>query len=247
MKHFRPYRFPSLAQVAAQRAAGADEGGRSHEAMVDDARERGYQDGYELGLDHAREVGLAEGRGAGLTEGRRDGVAIAREDVRRETGGAVIQIDALVDGLRRLQEEYQTAMRKDVVDLVEKVARQVVRCELALQPGQILSLVDESLATLPPGREDIEVFLNADDLRRIAELEPDRVTRWHLLADASLEPGECRIRAGRHEVDAGCRQRLAACMERVSAQLLGIDALGLERHQAAEPDAPQPIEKSELA
>ena len=37
----------------------------------------------------------------------------------------------------------------------------------------------------------------------------------------ALDAGECRVRSGDHEVDAGCQGRLAAVMEQVQNQLLG--------------------------
>jgi len=89
---------------------------------------------------------------------------------------------------------------------------------------QIMALVDETLATMPPTREEIDVFLNPEELKRITELDPKRAKRWNLIADAHLDPGECRIKAGDNEVDAGCHQRLAAVMEQVDNQLQVADA-----------------------
>ena len=54
---------------------------------------------------------------------------------------------------------------------------------------------------------------------RSVELDPKRAKKWTLLADPALEPGECRVKSGDHEVDAGCQGRLAACMDQVSEQL----------------------------
>jgi hypothetical protein len=59
------------------------------------------------------------------------------------------------------------------VDLVAKVARQVIRCELTLQPVQLLSLVEETLTALPPTRDDeVEVFLNPEDSSASANWTP---------------------------------------------------------------------------
>jgi flagellar assembly protein FliH len=69
------------------------------------------------------------------------------------------------------------------------------------------------------------VFLNPEELKRISELDPKRSRKWNLMADPALEPGECRVRAGDHEVDAGCQGRLAACMAQVRDSL---DASGKE-------------------
>jgi flagellar assembly protein FliH len=135
-------------------------------------------------------------------------------------------VDAALMALRQLQTDYQSALRKEVVELVAKVARQVIRSELALQPVQLLSLVDETLATMPPAREGVEVYLNPEECERIRELAPERAARWTLIADPRLEPGECRVKADGREADAGCRQRLAACMEQVAAQLLPLGEEG---------------------
>jgi flagellar assembly protein FliH len=133
-------------------------------------------------------------------------------------------VDAMLRGLKKLKTEYRNAQRKEVVDLVGKIARQVIRAELALQPVQMLALVDEALSAMPPTRDEVEVLLNPEELRRIQELDPKRAKKWNLLADPGLEPGECRVKAGDHEVDAGCLGRLAACMEQVNEGMAAADA-----------------------
>lgn len=215
MKNLRPYRFPPLAQLAAATPAAAAEA----QALLAD----GFQQGMERGYREGHELGLAQGRTEGLAESRTEGLRVGRDEARREVLARFdtlsAPIDALIDGLRQLQADYQGALRREVVDLVAKVARQVIRSELALQPVQLLALVDETLATMPPAREGVEVFLNPEERQRILELAPDRAARWTLIADPRLEPGECRVRADGREADAGCRQRLAACIEQLETHL----------------------------
>jgi flagellar assembly protein FliH len=80
------------------------------------------------------------------------------------------------------------------------------------------------LATMPPAPDGaIEVYLNEGDLQRILEIDHSRAAGWNLMADSRLESGECRVKSGNHEADAGCRQRLTACMEQISEQLLPHD------------------------
>jgi flagellar assembly protein FliH len=223
MKQFRTYRFPPLAQftsAAHQRAvtSGGD-GGAKWAASVSEGFEQGQRDGYEIGLSRGQEDGFEAGRAAGQEQGRAEG--------RHETLVAYDQmarpVDAMLKSLKKLRADYRAAQRKEVVDLVAKVARQVIRAELALQPVQIMALVDETLASMPPTRDEIDVFLNPEELKRISELDPKRAKRWNLIPDARLEVGECRIKAGDNEVDAGCHQRLAAVMEQVDNQLQAAD------------------------
>jgi flagellar assembly protein FliH len=225
MKQFRPYRFPPLSQLAPPPHHGSGDAGASAsdgaqwQASVSEGYEQGQRDGYEIGLQRGQEDGFAAGRAAGHAQGREEGY--------RETLGNFEQmarpVDSMLQSLRKLRADYRAAQRKEVVDLVAKVARQVIRAELALQPVQIMALVDETLASMPPTREEIDVHLNPEELRRITELDPKRAQRWNLIGDARLDAGECRIRAGDSEVDAGCKQRLAAVMEQVDTQLQAAD------------------------
>ena len=220
MKHFRSYRFPPLSQfiAAGQRSATEDTDGQ-WQASVSEGFEQGQRDGYEIGLARGQEDGYEAGRNAGQQQGREEG--------RHETLVAYDQmarpVDAMLKSLKKLRSDYRAAQRKEVVDLVAKVARQVIRAELALQPVQLMSLVEETLASMPPTREEIDVYLNPEELKRITELDPKRSKKWHLIGDARLEVGECRIKAGDNEVDAGCHQRLAAVMEQVDNQLQAAD------------------------
>jgi len=230
MKQFRPYHFPPLAQfLAASREGNAPASSSStpeedwQGAMADGFRQ-GQQDGYDVGVEQGRsdghDAGHAEGLARGIEEGRRQALA--------ELEAMAKPVDAMLRGLKKLKTEYKNAQRKEVVDLVGKIARQVIRAELALQPTQMLALVDEALSAMPPTRDEVEVMLNPEEMKRIQELDPKRAKKWNLLADPRLEPGECRVKAGDHEVDAGCQGRLAACMEQVR------DALSAEDREAAE-------------
>lgn len=214
MRNPRPHRFPPLTELLASIRP------LSAEAMEQPSFVEGFQDGLDRGYREGYESGLNSGRQDGIAEGRSDGVLAGRREVQARFAELAGPVDAVLESLKHLQHDYQSALRKEVVELVAKVARQVIRCELALQPVQLLALVDETLAAMPPTPEGVEVYLNPEELERICELDPERAKRWSLVADPRLEPGECRVRAGGHEADAGCRQRLAACIEQVSTQLL---------------------------
>jgi flagellar assembly protein FliH len=219
MKQFRPYHFPPLAQLA--RPGAASDAGSA--ASLDEAWQGAVADGYAQGQRDGHQAGLAQGRAEGYPLGHAEGVVRGIEEGRAQAHAHFEQlarpVDAALKGLKKLKSDYRAAQRKEVVDLVGKIARQVIRAELALQPVQVLALVDEALAAMPPTRDEVEVFLNPEELRRISELDPKRAKKWTLLADPALEPGECRVKAGDHEVDAGCQGRLAAVMEQVGEQL----------------------------
>jgi flagellar assembly protein FliH len=217
MKHLRLHRFPPLEQLRgpAPAASGGDA------VIVADGFQQGMAKGYEEGLQQGWQSGHHEGLTAGRSEGRAEGLAQGAEEARARLDQLGAPLERALEQVHQLQADYQAALRKEVVDLVAKVARQVIRCELALQPQQLLAMVDETLATLPRvGDDEVEVRLNPEECQRIRELQPEAAQRWKLRPDPRLEPGECHVHAGSHEADAGCRQRQAAVMDQVSAQLL---------------------------
>ena len=178
--------------------------------------ERGYREGHGRGMQSGLETGLAQGRETGRVEG----AEAARLEALPRFAGLAAPLDAMLAKLHSLEEDYQTALRDEVVALVAKVAREVIRAELTQNPAQLLSFVDEALATLPrTPKRSIEVSLNPEDLARIQSLDAQAAGRWNLRAEPDLGPGECRIKAGDRQADAGCDRRLAACMDQISAQL----------------------------
>ncbi|MDB5748908.1 MAG: Flagellar assembly protein FliH [Massilia sp.] len=216
MKQFRPYHFPPLHQVRLSQGTAPEAGsGTPSQDDWDSALAAGYRQGQQDGYDAGFEAARAEGYAAGQAEGMAAGLEQGRAQALAGLDQVGKPVDAALKALKKLKSDFKTAQRKEVVDLVGKIARQVIRAELALQPTQLLALVDEALAAMPPARDGIEVLMNPEELKRVLELDPKRAKKWNLLADPALAPGEIRVKAGDHEVDAGCQGRLAACMDQV--------------------------------
>lgn len=219
---WRSHRFAGLAQLADPNAWA---GPGAIPSQVTSAMQDGYQRGMERGYREGHEAGLRSGmetgRGEGREEGREQGLESGRQEALARFERLAGPVTQMVEELKQLQADYQIAMRKEVIELVAKVARQVIRKEIQMDPTQLLALVDEALATMPRvAADEVVVYLNPEDLERIIELEPMQAERWNLWADDKLEPGECRVKAGNREADAGCSQRLAACMEQIEERLL---------------------------
>lgn len=222
MKALRPHRFPQLSQLAS--GTHAMESGALPSASAAEGYQQGLDKGYQEGFESGQERGHQEGLTQGHAEGRQRGLEEGRQAARAQFEGLAQPLEQGLAELRRLQSDYQAALRKEVVDLVAKVARQVIRCELTLQPTQMLALIDETLAAMPPAPDDIEIYLNPEECQRIRELAPERTQTWSLIPDARLALGECRVKVGEREADAGCNQRLNACIEQVRTQLTEEDA-----------------------
>lgn len=209
MKSYQRYRFPSLRSLR--------EGVQSSNAVH--ANVEMIQD-TSFDLDQRVDDGYREGVEQGVLEGRQQGL----DALRAEYAGIALTLDAMHSAFGKMQAEYLAARRTELVDIVARVAKQVIRCELTLQPSQMVVLIEETLASMPAASGEPEVHLNPAECARLAGLLPERARAWGLVADAQLEAGECLVRRGTHEADAGCQHRLDACMHRVSEQLLATSA-----------------------
>ncbi len=218
LKSPRLHRFPPLVQLGDAAAVPAVD--------LQASLARGFQEGLAKGYEEGHASGLQAGADEARAQGRSEGQAQGRRELAERFDALTAPVEALRAQWQQLVDDTQAAMRREVVELVERVARQVIRCELTLQPAQLLALVDETLATMPTADAPPEVFLNPEDLERLREFSAERAQAWKLRADPQLASGECRVVAGGLEADAGCGQRLAACMDQVREQLAQDDKGG---------------------
>ncbi len=185
--------------------------------------ERGYQEGWEQGFEAGKTQGETEGRQAGQESGLRDGLEQGRSQglaqIDEQLNQLLTPMTALQQLLTESHAEQIQAQQQLIVDLVRRVAQQVIRCELSLQPLQIIALVEETLQALPKDASDIKIHLEPSTIKQLQHLAADKVADWHLVADDSLSQGSCRVVCDQCDADASMETRLNNCMDQVEAHL----------------------------
>ncbi|GAA4888740.1 flagellar assembly protein FliH [Ferrimonas pelagia] len=215
----RPHRFSPLPK----------EGDPAEPAQQDnwEGYQEGFDKGYQEGLDQGHQAGFSEGqaqgseagRKQGFANGRQEGLQSGQQDAQEQLTTALVPLTALKE---LLEEGHQTQVRQQqelILELVQRVAQQVIRCELTLQPQQVLNLVEETLRALPDGGGEVKIHLEPTACERIKELAPERVAQWTLVADPQISPGGCRVVSDTVDADASVEARLDACMTQVQARL----------------------------
>lgn len=215
-RNWRPYRFPPRSAPA---AAGLEHDPAALQRALADGFQAGSEKGFEQGLQQGIEAGRREGFEQGHEQGLRQGLEEGRRQgqlIFEEASAPLAQ--ASVE-LRDFLAEFELKRRQELLELVKKVAQQVIRCELTLHPTQLLALVDEALAAMPANQGDVRILLNPEECARIKELAPAQAASWRLVPDDKLALGECRVVTAQAEADVGCQQRLDACVDTLSAHL----------------------------
>ncbi|MGF1691468.1 flagellar assembly protein H [Photobacterium kagoshimensis] len=216
---YRPYHFPPLMQPEEDDLFG-DETTGSYQDEFHNGFQDGQQKGHEQGYQEGVAQGLQAGQEQGLEQGRQQGVREGVAQVQQQMGSTAASVDHLMQQIQQVFQQHVRQQSEMICDLVQKVARQVIRAELTLKPGQMVHLIEETLAQMPEQKPDLVIYLNPQDCQRLVELVPEQVATWTLQPDDSLAIGSCRVTSSESEAFADSEERLETCMDSIRDSLL---------------------------
>ncbi|MDE2400494.1 MAG: flagellar assembly protein FliH [Burkholderiales bacterium] len=188
---------PAPAQSASPPEAAPD-----LEALVDQARKDGYQDGYRNGLVALESYKLAQ-------EAQ---MAAYMSD----------QVGALAGDFHRRLDSLEQQLAGRIAGVALELARQVVRSELEQRPEGVLTVAEEALGVLLASARQIVLRLNPEDhaMAQGALTEVMQTRGGRLMPDPSVTRGGCVVESDIAVVDASVEarwQRAAAAMGSQSA------------------------------
>ncbi|WP_271411264.1 flagellar assembly protein FliH [Pseudomonas sp. Q1-7] len=218
---WRAYRFPPRSRVLPGDSGEWDSDPAARQRAVAEGFQEGIERGYQDGLNEGREAGQREGMERGRQEGQRLGREEGRTLGQQQFEEASRPLQRVAAEYRQFLQDFEQARRQQLLELVKKVSKQVIRCELTLHPTQLLSLAEEALAAMPGDPGEVQILLNPEECARIRDLAPDRAEAWRLVPDERLALGECRVVTAQAEADIGCQQRLDSCMDALAGHLQG--------------------------
>jgi len=185
----------------------------------DEGVQKGHQAGFESGTEEGQQAGYA----AGFNQGRIEGQQKGKDNIENDLNQLLAPLAALKSLLEEGHVEQVNQQQELILALVKRVALQVIRCELTLQPQQILGLVEETLAALPDDPSEVKIHLEPSAVDKLTELAADKIQHWTLVADSSISAGGCRIVSATSDADASVETRLNSCMTQVENHLQQAD------------------------
>ena len=106
----------------------------------------GLNSGFAQGLEEGKSEGYQEGLRLGFDEGVRKGRSEGKVQAHQQFLDAAQPLNNIIASMESFMANYEQRRREELLQLVEKVTRQVIRCELTLHPTQILALVEEAIS-----------------------------------------------------------------------------------------------------
>lgn len=193
---------------------------------------RGHADEY---LDKVREQAkqiLFEAAQAAQTirqqaeqEGRRAGEAAIEATVDRKLAGQMQSVfPALrkaVDDIHKARPAWVAQWERQAIHLATAMAERVIRRELREDPTITVTLVREALE-LATGSSKVRLLLNPNDLDTLRDQvtcladELCRLAPAEIVADASIQPGGCRVETQHGTIDQQIESQLARIEEELA-------------------------------
>ena len=160
-------------------------------------------------LERIQKQAYDEAYARGLREGTAAGQAKVREQARIFAGLA----NSLEDPLKRTDETIEN----EIIQMCLAIARQIIRREITLDPGHIISVIREALAALPVASQKIRISLHPEDAVLVRKLmaELSEEISWSVIDDITLSRGGCKVVTETSRIDASLEARIAMIASRI--------------------------------
>jgi len=166
-----------------------------------------------------------EARESGRAAGYKEGFAAGQAEVMRRAE----QLDSILAGLAQPVSHLDAEVERELLEMVMAIARRLIRRELKSDPGEVIGVVREGIASLPIGERQVTVQLHPDDAGLVRDIFGGRDSgpACRIIDDPTLTRGGARISTDISIIDATLETRINRVFDRM---------LGGER-QADEGDA----------
>jgi flagellar assembly protein FliH len=166
-----------------------------------------HKDAYDEGFN----MGRKEGKTQGYKEGRDQAVI--------ESSQLFQKLESLFNALAEPVNQLDEELENSIAELTLSIARQLVRREIKVEPGEIVAVVREAVRALPISARNPTIYLHPEDIqlvRNALSLSDDEQT-YRLEEDLLLTRGDCRVETESSYIDASVEARLSA----IAANMLG--------------------------
>ena len=156
------------------------------------------------------------------TQAYQEGTDKARQFADQQLVEFRADVQALQEGIFQKLAASEGEILSQLRDTLPALAVELARRLLAnFEPTaeQVHRICEETLAQLYPERDNLELFLSAQDIVLLDQLSPEWKSRYpnlRITADATLGPGDCQVRSRFGLTDA----RRQAKLEALSRELL---------------------------
>jgi flagellar assembly protein FliH len=148
-------------------------------------------------LERIQQQAQQEGYAAGFREG---GTLAAQHAAR---------LQQLLGAFAQEGQQFNQRLADELLGLALAISKQIIRESLKVHPELILAIVNEVLGQLPHAHKHARLTLHPEDAALVRERLGDAINHsgWHILEDAKMSRGGCRLETPDCDIDASLEGR----------------------------------------
>mgnify|MGYP001214435697 FL=1 len=163
-------------------------GTKSLEAVAEDARQKGYNDGFSQG----------------------------QADARKQGEKTASELAALWRSMQKPIAHQDQEVSEHLLSLVVAMSKSVLQRELEVDVDLIAAALEKALNCLADAEAPLTVVLNPADKAVVENLLEEGRLEAELVADTAMLRGGCRVQRGHALVDATIESRVADVIEQIA-------------------------------
>lgn len=203
--------------------------------LAKQAEQEGYKDGFEKGLKKGVEDGIVKGERVGHQK--------AYAEAKKEIQSLQNTLRSITESLFDPTDEQNSTLENYIVDMAVDIASRIIGEEIEKSPEHLIRLVSKAMHALPKGAKNIRVYLNAQDIDLLRNLQPETAQEWNLHVDPELKSGGCRIETQESLIDFCTEKRIQYYLDQMQYENTTAGAIENEAH-LEEPQAAAITEES---
>lgn len=140
----------------------------------------------------------------GFAMGQQAGLQAGQQEITRRVGQLENMLQMLAEPLQQMDDDVVF----QVSELAVAIAKQIIRRELHIDPGQIVAVIREAVNALPVTARKVTLYIHPDDVVMVRETfalgdksDHDEI-KWRIIEDPMLTRGGCRIHSENSSIDA---------------------------------------------
>ncbi len=187
-------------------SADADDGA----AQSPEEALQGYDDGFKQG----KEEGLLAGKEVGIQQGKQEAIQLGQQELQPK----LAEINLLLTSLSHSVNEEDYKLEQTLMHLVKHIAEAVIRHEIRLDPGQLMKVIKETIAALPPNRDNVKIMVSPSDKKLVDEAINAGGENWRAVSDEELNPGDIKIETDQSVADYSVENRIQTVLDQLYEQ-----------------------------
>jgi flagellar assembly protein FliH len=157
-------------------------------------------------------------RSQAQAEGRKAAMAEVEQMIQRQLAAVIPALRQAILDIHQAKQAWLSQWEAAAIHLAAEIAKRLIRRELTVQPEIPLDLIREALQ-LSAGSGQVRLLLNPQDHQALGKQvqllvqEMSGLGETHILADAAVSPGGCRVETSFGTIDQTFEAQLARLEE----------------------------------